>query len=62
VHGIAVCDDVDTFYHHGNQTYHEIGLNVKAEEAYDVIDGYQGQGYGIATQDDYGNPISKLIF
>ena len=30
------------------------GIDVKAEDIIDIIDGYKGEGYGVSTQNELG--------
>ena len=37
-----------------NQVGRTGGIDVKAEDIIDIIDGYKGEGYGVSTQHELG--------
>ena len=54
VHSVAICDDASTFHEHAQRTFDSVGLKAKSEDILDIIEGYKGEGYGIASEEDYG--------
>jgi len=51
VHAISVCDSSTYFHSHINQIYEEMQSPYRSEEILDVIDGYQGPAYGVASEE-----------
>lgn len=49
-HAVNVSDNAAYFYNKINEDLQAGGLDVKAEEIIDIIDGYKGQGYGLSAQ------------
>ena len=48
-----------------NQVGRTGGIDVKAEDIIDIIDGYKGGGYGVSTQHELGARLlglAKLFF
>ena len=48
-----------------NQVGRTGGIDVKAEDIIDIIDGYKGGGYGVSTQHELGAlllGLAKLFF
>ena len=43
-----------SIYEKVNKHIKDGGLDVRAEDIIDVIDGYQAEGYGVSTQHDLG--------
>lgn len=56
IHGIAVSDDAVYFHEHLTDILTQVGLEgkVRSHDILNVIEGYKGQGYGIAQEEDYG--------
>ncbi len=50
VHAVNVCDDAAYFYHRVNGIFTEMGADLRAEDALDIIDGYVGRGYALNTE------------
>ena len=48
-----------SIYEKVNSDVREAGLDVQAEDILDVIDGYQGQGYGKPSKEDLGRYPKK---
>ena len=46
--------NAESLYKILNKELREGGLDVQAEDIIDVIDGYQGEGYGMHSQEDLG--------
>ncbi|XP_074633133.1 uncharacterized protein LOC141891953 isoform X4 [Acropora palmata] len=49
-HAVSVADNTAYAYSKINEDLQAGGLDVQAEEIIDIIDGYQGRGYGLSTQ------------
>ncbi|XP_078379635.1 uncharacterized protein LOC144662643 [Oculina patagonica] len=49
-HAVNVCDNAAYFYNKINEDLRTGGLDVKAEDIIDIIDGYKGKGYAISTR------------
>ena len=61
VHAVCVCDDAKYFYSHVDEqlqaygiTHSSEGKPVWARDIVDIIDGYKGEGYGKATEEEMG--------
>ena len=67
-HAVSVADNTAYAYSKINEDLQAGGLDVQAEEIIDIIDGYQGRGYGLSTQHELGGYLnfskscSKLMF
>ena len=53
-HAVNVSDNATYFYTKINEDLRTGGLDVRAEDIVDIIDGYKGLGYGLSTQDELG--------
>ena len=53
-HAVNVSDNAAYFYNKINEDLNTGGLDVKAEDIIDVINGYHGKGYGISSQEELG--------
>ena len=42
------------FYNKINEDLRIGGIDVKADDILDIIDGYEGEGYGVSTQHELG--------
>ena len=42
------------FYNKINEDLRIGGIDVKADDILDIIDGYKGEGYGVSTQHELG--------
>ncbi|XP_071951158.1 uncharacterized protein [Antedon mediterranea] len=51
IHAYAVCYDAKTFHSHINSTLDILGLGdtIQSEDIINIIEGYQGDGYGLST-------------
>ena len=47
-------DNAAYFYNKINEDVRSGGIDVKAEDIIDIIDGYKGGGYGVSTQHELG--------
>ncbi|CAH3172523.1 unnamed protein product, partial [Porites lobata] len=56
-HTVNVSDNAAYFYNKINEDLRIGGIDVKAEDIIDIIDGYKGGGYGVSTQHELGNII-----
>mmetsp|Transcript_17632 Transcript_17632/g.44929 ORF Transcript_17632/g.44929 Transcript_17632/m.44929 type:complete len:209 (-) Transcript_17632:5916-6542(-) len=52
LHAVCVCDSSAYFYGHINETLEALGLDVRAEDVIDIIDGYSAPGYARTTPED----------
>lgn len=62
-------DNAAYFYNKINEDLITGGLDVKAEDIIDIIEGYKGKGYGLNTQEELGvcanflfSNLIRLIF
>ena len=58
-------DNAAYFYNKINEDLRRGGIDVKAEDIIDIIDGYKGGGYGVSTQHELGARmlgLAKLFF
>ena len=53
-HAVNVSDNAAYFYNKINEDLKRGGVDVKAEDIIDIIDGYKGGGYGVSTQRELG--------
>ena len=53
-HAVNVSDNAAYFYNKINEDLRRGGIDVKAEDIIDIIDGYKGGGYGVSTQHELG--------
>ena len=53
-HAVNVSDNAAYFYNKINEDLRIGGIDVKAEDIIDIIDGYKGGGYGVSTQHELG--------
>ena len=53
-HAINVSDNAAYFYNKINEDLKTGGLDVRAEDIIDIIDGHKGRGYSLSTQDELG--------
>jgi len=53
-HAVNVCDNAAYFYDKINEDLRMGGLDVKAEDIIDIIEGYKGKGYAISSQEELG--------
>ena len=53
-HAVNVSDNAAYFYNKINEDLNTGGLDVKAEDIIDIIDGYKGRGYALSTQEELG--------
>ncbi|KAL9964244.1 hypothetical protein ACROYT_G027857 [Oculina patagonica] len=51
-HAVNVCDNAAYFYNKINEDLRTGGLDVKAEDIIDIIEGYKGKGYAISTNEE----------
>ncbi|KAL9964263.1 hypothetical protein ACROYT_G027880 [Oculina patagonica] len=51
-HAVNVCDNAAYFYNKINEDLRTGGLDVKAEDIIDIIDGYKGKGYAISSHEE----------
>ncbi|XP_020893648.1 putative D-cysteine desulfhydrase 1, mitochondrial [Exaiptasia diaphana] len=51
-HAVCASDNAKNFYEHINEELDAIGMDVKAEDIIDIVDGYKGKGYGISTKEE----------
>ena len=51
-HAVNVSDNAAYFYNKINEDLRRGGIDVKAEDIIDIIDGYKGGGYGVSTQNE----------
>ncbi|KAM7431841.1 hypothetical protein ABFA07_017653 [Porites harrisoni] len=56
-HAVNVSDNAAYFYNKINEDLRSGGIDVKAEDIIDIIDGYKGGGYGVSTQHELENII-----
>ncbi|KAM7432045.1 hypothetical protein ABFA07_017465 [Porites harrisoni] len=56
-HAVNVSDNAAYFYNKINEDLRRGGIDVKAEDIIDIIDGYKGGGYGVSTQHELENII-----
>ena len=47
-------DSAPFFYNKINEDLSSGGIDVRAEDTIDIIDGYKGGGYGVSTQHELG--------
>ena len=47
-------DSAAYFYNKINEDLRNWGIDVRAEDIIDIIDGYKGGGYGVSTQQQLG--------
>lgn len=53
-HAVNVCDNAAYFYNKINEDLRTGGLDVKAEDIIDIIEGYKGKGYAISSHEELG--------
>ncbi|XP_052794963.1 uncharacterized protein LOC128227996 isoform X1 [Mya arenaria] len=59
IHGMSMCDDTYHFHYPNCQKILDtLGLNVRAEDILDIIDGHKGRGYDISTQEELDYIVS----
>ncbi|XP_073256234.1 uncharacterized protein [Porites lutea] len=56
-HAVNVSDNAAYFYNKINEDLRSGGIDVKAEDIIDIIDGYKGGGYGVSTEHELENII-----
>ncbi|CAH3184217.1 unnamed protein product, partial [Porites lobata] len=56
-HAVNVSDNAAYFYNKINEDLRRGGIDVKAEDIIDIVDGYKGGGYGVSTQHELENII-----
>ena len=49
-HAVNVSDSAPFFYNKINEDLSSGGIDVRAEDTIDIIDGYKGGGYGLSAQ------------
>ena len=51
-HAVNVSDNAAYFYNKVNEDLRSGGIDVKAEDIIEIIDGYKGGGYGVSSQQE----------
>ena len=54
MHAVNVSDNAAYFYNKINEDVRTGGIDVRAEDIIDIIDGSKGGGYGVSAQQELG--------
>ena len=68
IHAVCVCDDAAHFHEAIDAILTKLGLSegsegrpaVRSRDIVDIIEGYEGRGYGLSTDEELGIVVKKI--